>query len=140
MDRSTQSDLVAEGIVHPDDPVGEPVPARLVVTADVLRAGRGPLVIDLAIGDRTLLSASLVWVVRTDTGWAHLRGLAEPDGADPARPFRADLFSAAAIDDPGPDRIAVRLYGPTDDPDVDGPTHKLHGWLASGSVRLGRRR
>lgn len=94
---------------------------------------------DVDVGGLIVSGGSLIWIVTTNKGWAHLRGLTLDVIGHPARPFRADLFSAASVGDHGVDRIALRLYDPGADPNLASPTHKVRGWLEAGSVRFGRR-
>ena len=80
---------------------------------------------------------SLVWLVTTNKGWAHLRGVATDRATGAGRPFRADLFSASGAGDDGADRLALRFYAAGADPNIAGPTHKIHGWMDRGSIRFG---
>lgn len=134
------SGLVAVGLLHPDLDEGTGVPVRLTVDGSVMRAGRGPIAIDVDAAGYVVTGGTLVWIVTTNKGWAHLRGTAWADDPGMPRPFRADLYSADAVGDPGVDRFAFRLYGVEDDPNVASPTHKIHGWLDARSIRLGRAR
>lgn len=131
-------DLVAVGLLHPDDSGAPAVEVLLVVAMPVLRAGRGPLALAVDADGVAIMAGELVWIVTTNKGWAHLRGVASTASGGERLPFRADLFSADAVGDVGPDRMALRLYDIGADPNVASPTHKLHGWMPHGSIHLGR--
>lgn len=81
--------------------------------------------------------ASLVWIVTTNKGWAHLRGVVQSSEADRRLPFRADLFAAASAGASGPDRASLRFYAAGTDPNVAGPILKLQGSLEPGSIAFG---
>jgi hypothetical protein len=89
------------------------------------------------LDDEAIDGGNLIWMVMTNKGWAHLRGTVRTrdDGAE--LPFRADLFSAAAVGAMGPDRVAIRIYPLDADPNIDSPIHKVQGWIEGGSVQLG---
>lgn len=131
-------DLVAVGLLHRDDAAASTVEVLLVVAMSVLHAGRGPLALAVDAGGVAIMAGELVWIVTTNKGWAHLRGVASTTSGAGQLPFRADLFSADSVGDVGPDRMALRLYAPDADPNVASPIHKLHGWMAHGSIHLGR--
>ena len=65
-----------------------------------------------------IAEATLIWIVTTNKGWAHLRGLARTGLDEDPRPYRADLFAASTQRAPGDDRIALRLYEPGADPNI----------------------
>ena len=129
-------DLVAAGGVCPDDGTADRIQLRLRVPAASRRRGLGPLDLVVTMDGITLAAGRLIWLVTTNKGWAHLRG--EGWGEDLALrfPFRVDVFSAAAVRADPPDRIALRLYAPGTDPNVDGPIHKLAGWFETGGARI----
>lgn len=132
-------DLVAVGLLHPDDAGASEVEVLLVVAMPVLRAGRGPLALAVDADGVAIMAGELVWIVTTNKGWAHLRGVASTTTSGAGQlPFRADLFCADSVGDVGPDRMALRLYAPGADPNVASPIHKLHGWMAPGSIHFGR--
>ena len=129
--------LAVVGLLHPDDHGGSPVPVRLVVSAAVRRAGGGPIDVEITMDGLRASGGSLIWLVTTNKGWAHLRGVATDRTTGAGRPFRADLFAASGAGDDGPDRLALRFYAAGADPNIAGPTHKIHGWLDRGSIRFG---
>lgn len=130
--------LSAIGWFESDDPGRPAVAIRLVVGSATRRAGRGPIELAIDLDELRIGGASLVWLVTTNKGWAHLRGLAEERETGADRPFRADLCSAQSAGVDGPDLLTLRIYGPGADPNVDSPTIKLQGHLPQGSVRLSR--
>ena len=126
-------DLAAIGNAVADDTA--PLDIRLVVPGPIRRAGRGPIELILATCGLEVAGAELIWLVTTNKGWVHMRG--EARRTDGIRlPFRADLFAAAYAHDLGPDRVAIRLYAPGDDPNRASPIHKLGGRMVAGSIRL----
>ena len=131
-------DLVAVGLLHPDETGAPDVEVLLVVAEPALRAGCGPLILAVDADGVAIMAGELVWIVTTNKGWAQLRGVASTTSGADRLPFRADLFSADAVDDVGPDRMALRLYAMDADPNVASPMHKIHGWLAHGSIHFGR--
>lgn len=138
---SRARDVTAIGLLHADD--GRLVDIRLVVSGSVRRNGQGTISLTVADPAFDLQGATLVWLVTTNKGWAHMRGEAAHmrgeavvAGVDGRRPFRADLFAAHLVGDAGPDRFALRIYGAAEDPNVASPTHKIAGWMAVGSIRL----
>jgi len=134
---TTPDDLAVSGEVDPDGAGLASVAIRLVIGAAIRRAGHGTIRLEVH-GDALVVErGELVWLVTTNKGWAHLRGSATTDDGRQL-PFRADLYSAAAVDDPGRDRVALRLYAQDADPNLASPAFKLYGWLPHGSVALGR--
>lgn len=105
----------------------------------MVRRGRGPITIEWDADGVAVKGGELIWLVTTNKGWAHLRGVAWASEVSPHLPFRADLFSASVAGHPGPDRLALRFYAVGADPNVASPLYKAHGWLEPGSIRLGRR-
>lgn len=129
---------MAVGLLHPDDADAPAVEVLLVVAEPALRAGRGPITLAVDADGVAIMAGELIWIVITNKGWAHLRGVASTTSGGERLPFRADLFSAGAVGDEGPDRMALRLYAVDADPNVASPVHKLHGWMPHGSIHLGR--
>lgn len=84
----------------------------------------------------TFTGERVVWLVTTNKGWLHLRGVGRLDGGPPA-PFRCDLFSSAMVRADGPDLMVLRIYDAQADPNHDGPVAKLRAALGAGSVQLG---
>lgn len=111
----------------------------MIVTTAVLRAGRGPLTLDADLDGLVVMPGVLVWIVTTNKGWAHLRGIASTADGGGRLPFRADLYCADSVGDPGPDRMALRLYAAGVDANVASPSHKIQGWMDHGSIRIGPR-
>ena len=132
-------DLRASGLLHNDDARLGASSIRLVAETGVVRRGRGPITIEWDADGVAVKGGELIWLVTTNKGWAHLRGVAWASDLGPHMPFRADLFSATVAGDPGPDRLALRFYAVGADPNVASPLHKVHGWLEPGSIRLARR-
>ena len=125
------SALAAVGPVQADD--ATLVEVRLLVADGVRRAGRGAIELELVGDELAVAEAELIWLVTTNKGWAHMRG--EATLADGRRlPFRADLYDASQARDPGPDRIALRIYAAGDDPNRSSPIRKLGGSMAPGSI------
>ena len=127
-------DVTAIGRLHADD--GRLVDIRLVVSGSVRRDGQGTISLTLADPVFDLQGATLVWLVTTNKGWAHMRGEADVAGMDGRLPFRADLFAAELVGDAGPDRFALRMYSADEDPNIASPTYKVAGWMPVGSIRL----
>jgi len=89
------------------------------------------------VGDLGISGGELLWAVRTNKGWVHLRGLAHAtDGVD--YPFRADIFGPRSVDASGPARIALRIYDVDADPNQASPIVKVQGLLDPDAVELGR--
>lgn len=128
--------MAVVGLLHPDGRDGPAVAVRLVVSGAVRRAGGGPIEFEIAIDGLETSGGSLVWLVTTNKGWAHLRGVATDRATGAGRPFRADLFAASGAADIDPDCLALRFYEEGADPNIAGPTHKIAGWLDRGSIRL----
>jgi hypothetical protein len=127
-------DVTAIGQVHADD--HRLVEVRLIVPSTVRRAGRGNVSLVLADPEVDIEGATLLWLVTTNKGWAHMRGEADVAGGTGRLPFRADLFAGAAMADGGPDRFALRMYAAGDDPNRASPIHKFAGWMPVGSIRI----
>jgi hypothetical protein len=144
------ADLVVSGTLLADGPdataaIGptrsadeRPIALRLHVPAAVRQTGHGPITLELEADGLRITHATLVWMVTTNKGWAHLRGLVGDGSGSSDRPFRADLYAASLLAGTEDDRVALRVYDVGADPDAAGPTHKLQGRLPRGSVRLGR--
>ena len=122
-----------------DDGPGATTKARLtlVVPAAVRRAGHGPITMGLEADGLRITEATLVWMVTTNKGWAHLRGSAGTGPGSATHPFRADLFAASLVPGTDDDRVALRVYEPGADPNVAGPTLKLLAVLPRGTIHLG---
>jgi hypothetical protein len=130
---SSSSELTAIGALTGDD--DGTVDVRLVVPVDVRRVGRGRIALSLRMPDLAIEGAELIWLVTTNKGWAHMRGKASLVGGTEL-PFRADLFAASQIHDPGPDRFALRVYAEGEDPNRASPICKLSGAMPAGSIRV----
>lgn len=109
---------------------------RVIVTADIRRSGRGAITFVWADEDLAIDGADLAWVVTTNKGWAHLRGVASVVQDERRLPFRADLFSSLRAGELSPDRIALRLYDVDGDPNLSSPIRKVQAWMEPGSVRF----
>jgi hypothetical protein len=119
-------------IGHTED--GQPVRIELHVPA-ASRAASGPITGRIAGAGLDLEALALDWLVTTNRGWAHLRGVGRHAGIEV--PFRCDLYSARAEGREDVDLAAIRVYGPGSDPTRDGPTAKVTVTLPPGSIRLG---
>jgi len=84
----------------------------------------------------SLSGERVLWLVATNEGWLHLRGIGRFNGGS-AAPFRCDLLSSETGGTEGPDLIAVRVYDADADPNRDGPVARLRVSLPPGSVQLG---
>jgi hypothetical protein len=127
-------DLAVIGLVHGDD--AHDVEVRLIVPDAVRTAGRGPIRLQLARNGVELRQAELIWLVSTNKGWFHMRGEAVAAAGGPPLPFRADVYASVIGRDRGPDRLALRLYAPGDDPNQASPVDKVSGWMEPGSIRM----
>ena len=95
------------------------------------------MIFEWAVGVLGIDRAELLWSVRTNKGWVHLRGLAHAtDGV--AYPFRADIFGPRSVEAAGPARIALRIYDVDADPNQASPIVKVQGLLDADAVELGR--
>jgi len=108
-----------------------------VVQPAARRGAPDPIAFEWTVGALTIVSAELVWAVRTNKGWAHLRGLAcAANGVD--HPFRADIFGPRSVGAEGPARIALRVYDAGADPNQASPIVKIQGLLEPDDVDLGQ--
>jgi hypothetical protein len=129
------TDFAVLGRIHHDD--GGSSDIHLVVGRAARKAGLGRIDLVWDGEPEPIDGGELIWLVTTNKGWAHLRGIAIAGASGRRHPFRADLYSAHAVGDPGPDRLAIRFYAVDADPNVESPNHKVHGSLEPGSIRLG---
>ncbi len=110
---------------------------RLCIERRTRRREPGPLTFEWVVGDLGIDGGELMWAVRTNKGWAHLRGLAHArDGVD--HPFRADIYGPRSVGADGPARIALRIYDVDTDPNQASPIVKVQGLLDADAVELGR--
>ncbi len=86
-------------------------------------------------GDFRLKSASMDWLVVTNTQWARFQGLAEIDGMAGLHPFRVDARDGA---NGQPDRFVIRIWAPGDDPDQQGLIYKASGDVEAGQIKIHR--